>query len=44
MDRVRFGIRAATTDYLDGLRTTGRNHPVDLLGFVTVGYRFDFSN
>jgi len=43
-DRVRIGLRMATTDYLDGLRTTGRNYPVDLLGFVNVGYRFDLSN
>jgi hypothetical protein len=43
-DRVRLGLRVATTDYLDGLRTTGQNYPVDLLGFINVGYRFDLSN
>ncbi|MFP4228716.1 MAG: hypothetical protein ACLFTE_07810 [Salinivenus sp.] len=43
-DRVRVGLRMATTDYLDGLRTTGRNYPVDLIGLVNVGYRFDLSN
>jgi len=40
-DRVRIGTRGATTDYLDGLRTSGRSQPVDILGFVNVGYRFD---
>lgn len=40
-DRVRLGLRMATTDYLDGLRTADRNYPVDLIGFVNVGYRFD---
>lgn len=43
-DRVRIGTRVATTDYLDGMRATGRNLPVDLLGFLNVGYRFDLSN
>jgi hypothetical protein len=43
-DRVRIGTRVATTDYLDGLRASGRNQPVDLLGFINVGYRFDLSN
>lgn len=43
-DRVRLGTRIATTDYLDGLRTSGRNQPVDLLGFINIGYRFDLSN
>lgn len=44
-DRVRLGLRMATTDYLDGFRGVGpQNLPVDLLGFINVGYRFDLSN
>jgi len=41
---VRVGARISTTDFLDGHTGISGGGPVDLLGFITVGYRFNLMN
>jgi hypothetical protein len=43
-DKVRIGARVSTTDFLDGHSGIFGDGPVDLLGFITVGYRFNLMN
>ncbi|PEN15182.1 hypothetical protein CRI94_02545 [Longibacter salinarum] len=42
-DKVRIGARVSTTDFLDGHSGITGAGPVDLLGFITVGYRFNLN-
>jgi hypothetical protein len=41
-ERVRVGVRLTRSDYLDSFKGLGTG--ADMLGFVTVGYRFDFTD
>jgi len=43
-DKVRLGARVTTTDFLDGHTGLNGGGPVDLLGFLTLGYRFNLNN
>jgi len=43
-DKVRIGARVSTTDFLDGHNGIFDEGPVDLLGVITLGYRFNLKN
>lgn len=42
-DKVRIAARISTTDFLDGHTGIDEAGPVDLLGVITVGYRFNLN-
>lgn len=42
-NKVRVGARISTTDFLDGHTGLTGAGPVDLLGFINVGYRFNLN-
>ena len=42
-DKVRISARVSTTDFLDGHTGIDKAGPVDLLGVITLGYRFNLN-